>query len=102
MKKTTRYLTLDGEQIMKARQYKEEMNYAAAAFVVAAADSDTLSMRILSEIQEAAEHNDGRVVGSHYEILRIIVATLKGRLESEATADWIMDYYRNPFRETTD
>ena len=89
-----RNLKLDGEQVMKARQLKTEFNYAGAAFIVAAAAKDVLSMRILTDMQDKMEINNGELPIELHETLRIIVCTLQAKMESKETAKWIMDYYR--------
>ena len=90
-------ITLTGEQIMEARTAKEQFNYPKAAFVVAAACNDVYAMRIMSHLQDVQEINKGRLPIEFNEILRITVLTLKTKLASKATADWVMDYYRSDY-----
>ena len=80
--------------MMKARELKSEFNYAGAAFVVASAAKDILMMRLLTDMQDKMDINDGELPIEMHESLRIIVCTLKAKLESKEVADWILDYYR--------
>ena len=85
---------LTSEQVMNARSAKEAFNYPKAAFVVAAAVGDTMSMRILSHMQDMMDINKGRLPDEFNEILRIVVLTLKTKVEKPELADWVLDYYR--------
>jgi len=88
-----RNIKLDGEQVMRARQLKSEFNYAGAAFIVAAAAKDVLSMRILTDMQEQMDNNNGKLPVALQETLRIIVSSLHAKMESKATAQWILGCY---------
>lgn len=88
---------LTGEQVMEARTAKEEFNYPKAAFIVATACSDVYAMRLMSHLQDVQEINKGRLPIEFNEILRITVLTLKTKLDSKETADWVMDYYRSDY-----
>ena len=85
---------LTSEQVMNARDAKEAFNYPKAAFVVAAAVGDTMSMRILSHMQDVMDINKGKLPDEFNEILRIVVLTLKTKVERPQLADWVLDYYR--------
>lgn len=86
-------LKITNEQMMNARALKLQGNLPGAAYVIAAADGNVLAMRILSEIQDQTDNNNGELPSALYETLRIIVCTLLARMENQTVAKWVLGDY---------
>ena len=86
---------LTSEQVMEAREAREEGNLIKSAYIVAMATQDTMLMRILKHLEFVSKVNKGGLPADHLETFRIIVLTLKTRIKREALADWLLDYYKS-------